>query len=189
MTRKAVFLDRDGVLIRPTILDGRPFPPIDLESAEILPGVQEGCERLREGGYLLFMVTNQPDVARGMVARMDAEAINARVARLLGLDDVAVCFHDDRDNCECRKPKPGMLVGLARKWAVDLPKSYMVGDRWRDIEAGRRAGCRTVFLDWGYAESCESTPDSVGTCFADAVEIIRRGEGEARESLEAIRGE
>jgi len=118
----------------------------------VLPGVPEACGRLQEGGFALIVVTNQPDVARGRLSREDVEAIHDLLRRRLPLDDVRVCYHDDTDGCECRKPKPGMLLEAARDFGIDPERSYMVGDRWRDIEAGRRAGCRTVFIDYGYVE-------------------------------------
>src|SRR5262249_9621500 len=132
--------------------DGRPFPPSSAQEVEIVPGSHEACITLRAAGALLFCVTNQPDVARGTARQEDVSAINNRLKDELGLDEVAVCYHDDEDGCSCRKPKPGMLIDLATRHFVELAASVMVGDRWRDIEVGRRAGCRTVFIDGRYAE-------------------------------------
>ncbi len=150
--RRAVFLDRDGVLIRAPVRDGRPVPVLRPEDVEVLPGVPEACRRLRAGGFWLVVATNQPDVARGRLHRGTVEAMHELLRGQLPLDDIRVCYHDDGDGCECRKPRPGMLLAAAREWGIDLASSFMVGDRWRDIEAGRRAGCRTVFIDYGYDE-------------------------------------
>lgn len=150
--RRAVFLDRDGVLNEAVVRGGRPFPPAALGDVAILPGVPESCASLKQAGALLFCVTNQPDVARRTARRDAVEAINHHLGETLGLDAVAACFHDDADNCVCRKPGPGMILELAARFRVDPALSVMVGDRWRDVEAGRRAGCRTVFIDRGYDE-------------------------------------
>jgi len=152
MGPRAVFLDRDGVLNRAPTRGGRPLSPSRLEEVELLPGVPEACARLREEGFGLIVVTNQPEVARGRLSREAVEAIHAFLRDRLPLDDVRVCYHDDGAGCDCRKPKPGMLLAAAAAWGIDLRRSFMVGDRWRDIEAGRRAGCTTVFIDYRYDE-------------------------------------
>jgi D-glycero-D-manno-heptose 1,7-bisphosphate phosphatase len=149
----AVFLDRDGVINRALVVGGRPYPPPSLEQMEILPGVPEAITAFRRAGFRVIVVTNQPDVAAGRQGRAVVEAMHRALCSRLPLDDVYVCYHGDADACACRKPKPGMLLDAARKWSLDLPASFMIGDRWRDIEAGRRAGCRTV---WVHAEEyCE----------------------------------
>ncbi len=141
MTRKAVFLDRDGVLNRSFLRNGIQTPPRRLEEVEILPGVPESLRRLRRAGWVLVVVTNQPDVARGLLRQETVDQINARLRAELDLDDIRVCPHDDADNCECRKPKPGMMLAASRELGLDLSRSYMVGDSWRDLQAGRQAGC------------------------------------------------
>ena len=170
--RSAVFLDRDGVINRAVVRAGRPFPPSMADDVELLPGVAEACAALQEAGALVFCVTNQPDVARGTARREDVAAINLRLRRTLGLNDVAVCYHDERDGCDCRKPKPGMLINLAARHRVDLERSVMVGDRWRDVEAGTRAGCRTIFIDYGYNEERPTKADFVGGSLAQALPWI-----------------
>jgi D-glycero-D-manno-heptose 1,7-bisphosphate phosphatase len=150
--RRAVFLDRDGVINRAFIRNGRPYPPKDLTELEILPQVPEALQALKADGFDLIVVTNQPDVVRGITKREVVDAINNRLRTELSLDEVVTCFHDDGDNCDCRKPKPGMLRRMEKERGIDLSRSFLVGDRWRDIEAGNAAGCRTIFLDYGYAE-------------------------------------
>lgn len=148
----AVFLDRDGVINAAIVRDGKPYPPASAAALEILPGVDAALAALRAAGYALVVVTNQPDVARGTQRRAEVDAIHARLSAALPLDAVYCCFHDDADRCACRKPAPGMLRDAARDLGLDLARSFMVGDRWRDIDAGAAAGCRTVFIDRGYAE-------------------------------------
>jgi D-glycero-D-manno-heptose 1,7-bisphosphate phosphatase len=149
--RRCVFLDRDGVLNRVTVRNGKPYPPISPDGLVILNGVPEALSRLGAAGFLCVVVTNQPDVARGTQRREIVEAIHARLLRELTLDDILVCY-DDGPNCPRRKPNPGLLLEAAAKHRIDLTASFMVGDRWRDIEAGARAGCRTVFIDYAYRE-------------------------------------
>jgi D-glycero-D-manno-heptose 1,7-bisphosphate phosphatase len=158
---KAVFLDRDGVLNRSFVRDGKPHPPASLDQLEILPGVPEACGNLRSAGFLLILVTNQPDVARGTARREDVAEMNDVVVQRAGLDHALTCFHRDEDRCRCRKPKPGLILEAAKMFPIDLKASFMVGDRWRDIGAGQQAGCRTIFIDHHYDEPVRFTPDYV----------------------------
>ncbi|HUA57233.1 MAG TPA: HAD family hydrolase [Verrucomicrobiae bacterium] len=163
---KAVFLDRDGVLNRAVIRDGKPYPPADVGELEIVPDAAEALAALKDSGFLLFVVTNQPDIARGKQTWLMLDAIHAEMAAGLPIDGFYVCPHDDPDGCGCRKPKPGLLQQAASEHAISLADSYMIGDRWRDVEAGRRAGCRTIWLDFGYRErgpdiSPDATLDSL----------------------------
>jgi D-glycero-D-manno-heptose 1,7-bisphosphate phosphatase len=159
MRYPAMFLDRDGVINRAVIRAGVPCPPASLNELEILPGVPAALAALRAGGYRLVVVTNQPDVARGSTSREFVCDIHARLADTLTLDAILTCFHDDAADCECRKPKPGLLLQAARELSLDLASSFMVGDRWRDVEAGRRAGCRTFYVDQGYENSVPACTD------------------------------
>ena len=172
--RRAVFLDRDGVLNRTVVRDGKPYPPRSLADLRVLPGVREGCRKLREAGYALILVTNQPDIARGTASRAEVTAINERLQRFLQIDDVRMCEHDDHSQCGCRKPKPGLLTEAARAWNIDLAASYVVGDRWRDIEAGHRAGCQTIFIDYGYREQQPPAPFWRVQSLREAAEWIAR---------------
>jgi len=173
-TPRAVFLDRDGVLNRALERDGQPYPPSSLAEVEILPGVPEACARLKQAGFLLVVATNQPDVGRGTLAREAVEAIHAHLQRLLPLDRIEVCYHAGRgaEPCDCRKPRPGMLQRAAAALGIDLAASWMVGDRWRDVDCGHAAGCRTIFIDYGYREALRQPPDFTCRSLLEASEII-----------------
>lgn len=151
--RRAVFVDRDGVVNRAVIRDGRSYPPNSLAALEILPGVAEALIALRKAGFLVIIATNQPDVGAGKQRREVVEAMHERLRKELAVDDIRVCYHVDADRCSCRKPLPGMLLEAARAWDIALGESFMVGDRWRDVAAGRAAGCRTAFVDYRLEEA------------------------------------
>lgn len=170
--RRAVFLDRDGVLSRSLLRDGRPVAPGRVEEFELLPGVIDAVKRLHAAGFLLLVVTNQPDVRTGATPLAVVEEMNRRLREWLPLDDIQVCYHVEADACECRKPKPGMLLAAASGRDIDLPGSWMVGDRWRDVAAGRAAGCRTILVECGYAERKAESPDFTVKSLAEAAEII-----------------
>jgi D-glycero-D-manno-heptose 1,7-bisphosphate phosphatase len=172
VSRSAVFLDRDGVLVESTVRDGVPQSARSLAELQILPGVAGACERLRAAGFILVVVTNQPDVARGTLTADTVEEMHRELHHRLPLDEIAVCFHDDADGCDCRKPQPGLLLAAAERWRVDLASSFLVCDRWRDVEAAHRAGCRAIFVDRGYAESIASEPDATVGNLEEAAEWI-----------------
>ena len=175
MKRRAVFLDRDGVLNRAVVRDGKPYPPRSLEELEILPGVVEAMRGLKEAGFVLVVVSNQPDVARGTTPKATVEAINSYLAERLPIDRFIMCYHDSSDGCDCRKPNPGMLFAGAREFDIDLASSYMVGDRWRDVEAGIGAGCKTIFIDCGYNEQRPQLCDFLVSSMQEAASIILMG--------------
>ncbi len=178
MTRVA-FLDRDGVLSRCVPADGPvPAPARSVEELEVLPRVGDACRLLHEAGFRLVVVTNQPDVARGTQERNVVEAMNARLVDELGLDDVRVCWHDDADRCACRKPAPGLLLETMRRLGAAPEQCVMVGDRWRDVEAGRRAGCRTALVGDGYGEILPSEPDLRVASLWEAAVALTRDESE-----------
>ena len=172
MTKRAVFLDRDGVLNHAIVRDGRPFPPSSIAELQIVPGARKALEDLRAAGFLLIVVTNQPDVARRKQKKEAVEQMNAFLRTELPLDEIKVCYHDEGDGCACRKPAPGLLTDAAREKGISLEESYMVGDRWRDIEAGERAGTRTVFIDHHYQERRPLHPDAATGSIAEAARWI-----------------
>jgi D-glycero-D-manno-heptose 1,7-bisphosphate phosphatase len=182
----AVFLDRDGTINAATVRDGKPYPPASPGELVILPGADAAIAALRAAGFRTIVVTNQPDVATGKQRREVVEAINAALRARVALDDVRVCYHADADGCACRKPKPGLLLEAARDWRIDLGRSFMVGDRWRDVDAGRAAGCRTILIESGYAEK-RSEPDFSVSSLAEACTIILRASAGADGASEGSR--
>lgn len=149
---KAVFFDRDGVLNQADVRNGKPYPPADANALCIALHARESLQLLKDLGYVLICVTNQPDVSRGTRTLDNVQSMNAKVMNALPLDDLYVCLHDTQDQCSCRKPKPGMLLEASQRWHIDLASSYMVGDRAGDILAGVSAGCASILIDCGYLE-------------------------------------
>jgi D-glycero-D-manno-heptose 1,7-bisphosphate phosphatase len=177
LMRRAVFLDRDGVLNRAYERGGITYPPASVGEVELLDDVPEALALLKQHGWLLIAVTNQPDVARGTQTREAVEQINQRVAAQLPLSAIFTCFHDNQDGCNCRKPQPGMLVEAAEVYQIDLANSFMVGDRWSDIVAGHAAGCRTFLIDLPYSQRQRCAPDfMVANLLEAAHQIIQLGE-------------
>ena len=171
-SRRAVFLDRDGVLIAAIVRDNKPFAATRPEDVVLTEGARDACALLSRLGFFLVMTTNQPDVARGKIDRAFVDETNAMLAQELALDAVRVCYHDNKDGCDCRKPLSGLMTHAARDFGIDLAASYVVGDRWRDIDAGHAAGCRTIFIDYGYDEALREKPDHVAHSLRDAVEWV-----------------
>jgi D-glycero-D-manno-heptose 1,7-bisphosphate phosphatase len=178
--RRAVFLDRDGVLNRNIVRDGRPYAPTRPEQLEILPGVAEALARLHEAGFLNVVVTNQPDVANGKTSREAVEAMHAELLKKLQIDAIKVCFHNDAANCPCRKPRPGMLLEAARELDIDLTRSFLVGDRWKDIAAAHAAGCKGYFVDEEYSEKRPDKPYVAVKSLPEAVAHILESSARAR---------
>ncbi len=172
MSRAAVFLDRDGVLNRAFVRAGKPYPPQTLEEFEILPGVEAAARLLKGEGFALVVATNQPDVAKGTQRREVVEAMHERLRSRLPLDGIKVCWCVEGPDCECYKPKAGLLLDAADELDLDLKRSFMVGDRWRDVGAGRNAGCYTILIDRGYDEALRETPDAVCADLPEAAAVI-----------------
>lgn len=174
--RPAVFLDRDGTLNVQMIRDGKPYPPQAVDEFRLFPDVPAACARLAAAGYVLVVATNQPDVGRGTQTRATVEAMHARLGELIpDLARVEVCYAAGRGETPPdprRKPAPGMLLDAARDLGLDLGRSWMIGDRWRDIDCGQRAGVRTVFIDFGYAEELRAPPDFTVRSFAAAADVV-----------------
>lgn len=174
--KRAVFLDRDGVLNRPVVRDGFPFPPTGVAEFELYPGVATGCGKLKAAGFVLVVVSNQPDVGRGTQTREAIDAMHEKLRSAVpSLDAIEVCFHggaNHGDPCDCRKPKPGMLLRAALAHDIDLARSFLIGDRWRDVDCAHAAGCRAVFVDHGYREPLRSKPEFTAATFHEAIEII-----------------
>jgi D-glycero-D-manno-heptose 1,7-bisphosphate phosphatase len=177
---RAVFFDRDGVLNDAVIVNGKPHPPSSLDELHIADEASTALSALARSGFALIGVTNQPDVARGTQSREVVEQINASIRRALPIQEILTCFHDDRDSCTCRKPKPGLLFEAARRYSIDLAASFMIGDRWKDVEAGHRAGCRTVLIGSGYGQPPPALPvhreQSLIRAACWILEVVRQGE-------------
>jgi D-glycero-D-manno-heptose 1,7-bisphosphate phosphatase len=156
--KRAAFLDRDGVINAISLLNGIPIPPRKSDDVIILDGVVEAVGLLKEAGFVPVVVTNQPDVARGKTSRTLIEEINQTISSQTGIDFFYICFHDDVDGCECRKPKAGLLIQAAKNLKLDLSRSFLVGDRWRDISAGLAAGVACYFIDYSYGERLPEQP-------------------------------
>lgn len=181
MSPAAVFLDRDGVLNEAHVgSDGVARPPSSYAELKIVPDAPAALARLHEAGFLLVVVTNQPDVARGTLTHADVEAMHARLASHLPLDRVEWCPHDRDDGCECRKPRPGMIVRAASTLGIDLAQSWLIGDRWVDIAAAQAAGVRAILVDrpWSWEEThsgippIDLVPDARVADLNSAVELV-----------------
>jgi D-glycero-D-manno-heptose 1,7-bisphosphate phosphatase len=170
--RPAVFLDRDGVIVVPEFRDRRSFAPRRLEDFRLYPDAAASLQRLKQAGFLLAVVTNQPDVGNGLIDRSEVDAMHEIMTRELPLDAVKACFHAQAEHCNCRKPKPGMILEAATELGINLKKRFMVGDRSSDVEAGRAAGCATVFIDLGYALPAPDAPDYVVHSIGEAADLI-----------------
>ncbi|MAE06346.1 MAG: D,D-heptose 1,7-bisphosphate phosphatase [Nitrospinae bacterium] len=168
--RRAVFLDRDGVINRSDVREGKPFAPLRVEEFDILPGVADAVGDLKAAGFLVIVTTNQKDVGEGLASVEVLEAMHDKLRAEVAVDDICVCLCGD--HCRRYKPNPGMLLDAARQWNVDLAASIMVGDRWRDVDAGKAAHCLTYFIDCGYAESLNHAPDHTVSDLPEAVRHI-----------------
>ena len=168
--KRAVFLDRDGVLNQPIMKGGRPIAPWSFQDFKLVEGIAEILQELKEAGFLLIVATNQPDLARSLLKKKELNKMHALLRKELPLDDIRVCPHDDADNCACRKPRPGLLVAAASEYNIDFQNSYFIGDTWKDAEAGRRAGCRTILINADYNQ--DVTADFRVESLADAAGVM-----------------
>ena len=166
----AVFLDRDGVINEVVVRDGKLASPRTLDEFRFVDGITEALERLRVAGYRLFVLTNQPDVARGLLDRSVLEHMTQRILTVLPVERVLTCVHDEKDGCVCRKPRPGMLHEVVVAEGVQLSRSFMIGDSWKDVQAGRTAGCRTILLRREYNHGVEA--DHAVASLKEAVDLI-----------------
>jgi D-glycero-D-manno-heptose 1,7-bisphosphate phosphatase len=168
--RRAVFLDRDGVLVREIVIDGQAIAPVNLSAFRLMPEAAAQTQRLRQAGLRCLVFTNQPEVARGILSAETLDAMHRQLREAVPVDEIYVCPHQDADGCVCRKPSIGMLTAGAQDWGVRLDQSFVIGDRWRDVEAGRAAGCFTILIDRPYS-ACETADARVDT-LAEAVDTV-----------------
>ena len=172
--KRAVFLDRDGVINEVILKNGLPHPPDKVEDLKVLPGVLEALSILKALKFEIVVVTNQPDLSRRRVSKETVESINNSLTKLLEIGHFYVCPHDDHDNCDCRKPKPGLLVQASTDLGIDLNNSFMVGDRWRDVDAGQNASCQCYFIDYSYKEKMPDPPFTSVKSLLEAAQHIER---------------
>ena len=181
--RHAVFLDRDGVINRSHVRNGKPYAPRTLAEFRLLPGVTGAVAELKAAGYLVIVVTNQPDVGHGLISPATLDAMHARLRRTVAVDDIYVCPHRQDERCSCRKPKPGLLRRAMARWGVEPAGSIMIGDRWNDVVAGKKAGLYTAFIDRNYAEALVEEPDVTARSLPHAVaQILTTGADKRGES-------
>lgn len=176
MKRKAIFLDRDGVINRASFVNGKHRSPMALEELELYKDAKNSIRNLRKLGFLIFIVTNQPEISRGNLRAEDSDAINSEISKEIEPDEIIVCPHDDLDGCACRKPLPGMITELISRYALEPTRCYLVGDRLKDIEAGLAAGVKSIQIDRGHPEGLSTAKLSSAKSLAQAVRIIRRME-------------
>lgn len=172
--RRAVFLDRDGIINRAEIHEKKPYPPLRLGEVFVIDGVKELIKKWHNEGYLVIVITNQPDVGNHSVSQNKVEKINNYLKSQVNFDDIFVCYHSQREECNCRKPKIGLFLQAKAKYNIDLEESYMIGDRWKDIEAGKNAGCKTIFIDYDYNEMKPKKPDYVFKKVSDTWEVWKK---------------
>ena len=172
--RKAIFLDRDGTLNKAYIKNGLPISPSSLNKFKIIKGVKKSINRLKKLNFLCILITNQPDVFRGKISKKTVVKMNSYIKKKIKLDDMFVCYHDNEHNCNCRKPKPGLLVKASKKWKIDLNKSFMIGDRWKDILAGKKVGCKTIFINNNYKNDKKVKADFTFKSLLNAVNKIEK---------------
>lgn len=158
---KAVFLDRDGIINVTQVINKKPVAIRAFEQFVFVEGIQKAIDKFIKIGYTIFVVTNQPDISRGKIKIEEVEKINRHILHELPIKKIYMCTHDYYDNCECKKPKAGMLFSAKKEYDVELKSSWIIGDRWSDIEAGKNAGCKTIFVDYGYDEKLKSNPDII----------------------------
>ncbi|HEX3730826.1 MAG TPA: HAD-IIIA family hydrolase [Opitutaceae bacterium] len=172
--RPAVFVDRDGTLNEQVVREGKPYAPRSAAEFRLFPGVPEACRQLKAAGFALVVATNQPDVGRGDMPMSEVEAMHAKLlAWIPEIDRIEVSYDPGRgEDSRRRKPEPGMLLDAAAALGLDLARSWMIGDRWRDVDCGKRAGVRTVFIDFGYAEELQAPPDFTVKSFGEAAAVI-----------------
>lgn len=169
---KCVFWDRDGTINYPIIIDGKSHPPDCVEHLQLVFGIRQLMDKICKMGYLNIVVTNQPDYARGLQTKEEIEKINNAIVEYLPLDGLFVCYHDNSDNCECRKPKPGMLLKAKEKYDIDFSHSWLIGDFPSDVKAGKAVGCKTIFIEGNYKEILTEQPDYIVKSIEKIEDII-----------------
>jgi D-glycero-D-manno-heptose 1,7-bisphosphate phosphatase len=176
--KTGIFLDRDGVINRAIVRNGIPYSPREIKDFEILEGVKEALEILHKTEILPVVVTNQPDVSRGLISEEMVERQHSKLNEVLGIEHFYTCYHDDSDSCDCRKPKIGLFIEASKRLDIVLAASFLVGDRWKDVQAGQKAGCSCFFIDYQYSEKQPHPPFRRINSLLEVVRIITGVKGD-----------
>ena len=174
---KCIFLDRDGVINKPIIIDNKPYSPRNKYQFELLPNIEKYLKKIHSLGFLTIIITNQPDISTNHINENLLNEFHDIIKNKMPITDIYVCKYIDTDDCYCRKPKPGLILTAAKKYKINLKKSYFIGDRWKDIDAANKAGCHSIFIDYGYKEKLKTTPINNVKSVKEAFEIILNIEG------------
>ena len=156
---KAIFIDRDGVINHLVSRDGGMYSPRLVTDFQIFPSVPDAIKQIREAGYLVVVVTNQPDISRGLLKPNVLDEMHQLLRAVCQVDAIYVCPHDNSDNCLCRKPLPGMLLQATTDLSIDLNNSWMIGDRATDMQAGNAVGLSNIFIASGQEQRSELIPE------------------------------
>lgn len=173
--KTAIFLDRDGVINKSIIKNNLPYSPKQKNNFVIIDGVKEAISIFNSLNFIPVVITNQPDVSRGIMTKKMVDWQHSRLYEVLGIENYFTCYHDDSDFCECRKPKAGLIKEASKKLNIDIKKSFLVGDRWKDIKAGQNAGCSCFFIDYQYNEKEPEPPFQRVNSLLEAARIISGG--------------
>ena len=175
MRNKALFLDRDGVINKVVgVVNKKPFSPRNFRDFKLKRGVRSFLEKAKRMGFLNIVITNQPDIARGLMKKEELKKMHRFIKKNLAIDDIFVCCHIDEDNCNCRKPKPGLIKKAVRKWKIDLKKSFIIGDTWRDIDLGRNFNIKTILIKTNYNRSAQKKCDFKVKGYSQILNIIKK---------------
>jgi D-glycero-D-manno-heptose 1,7-bisphosphate phosphatase len=174
-----VFLDRDGVLAEAIVReDGEAYAPTRVKDFVLVADAGAQVQRLRDAGFLCIVFTNQPERAKDLLSQADLDEMHRQMRVAIPLDDVYVCPHDKSEGCRCHKPATGMIDHAVARWGIDVAASYVIGDRWRDVDAGRAAGCYSILIERSY--SVDAQADARVTTLAEAVDTVLRHRREIR---------
>jgi D-glycero-D-manno-heptose 1,7-bisphosphate phosphatase len=169
---KSVFFDRDGIINKALVKNNKPYSPLTVKEFKFTDYIKLGCEALERAGFFLFIVTNQPEISRGNLQQNELNLINLLIYQTLPVKEILVCPHSHEDLCSCRKPSAKMISDAANSYNIDLKNSWLIGDRWKDIDCGFKAGCKTIFVDYNYDEILKEKPNFIVSSVSSAINII-----------------
>lgn len=174
MKRRAIFLDRDGVINKASFVNGKHRSPMLAGEVELYEDAKSSINKLRKLGFLIFVMTNQPEISRGNLRLEESDAINGVIQKEIEPEEIIVCPHDDSDRCCCRKPLPGMITDLISRYKLNPDTCYLIGDRANDIEAGQAAGVKSIQIDRGYPVDLSPHKLASARSLSGAVRIIQK---------------